>query len=285
MEGFKKSEKMQCFKEGGAVKYKSRHSEKSEMSKDIAEDKKIVKKAFSMHDSQQHEGKTNLAKLNKGGRAKKECGTVKKYKAGGAIKKYADGQAVMADDPNDIGGSILRKIGKVPMVGGALQSGATKMRDNVMGTPEQNRMARARMQEMARKKAAAAAAAQGQSAPGIADAVQEAAPMPGGMKKGGNVKKCADGGSLKETDAKENPGLAKLPTNVRNKMGYMRDGGKAKKMNMGGSSGPVSQVAQDIIEGKRPAQSTPGKMTPEERRASVAKAFGAKKMNTGGTCS
>jgi hypothetical protein len=255
MEGFKKSEKMQCFKEGGAVKYKSRHSEKSEMSKDIAQDKKIVKKAFSMHDTQQHEGKTNLAKLNKGGRTKKECGTVKKYKAGGKIKKYADGQAVMADDPNDIGGSILRKIGKVPMVGGALQSGATKLRDNVMGTPEQNRIARARMQEMARKKAMAAAAAQGQSAPGIADAVQQAAPA------------AAPAEPLPVTAAP------------------MKNGRKVKKMNMGGSSGPVSQVAQEIIEGKRPAQSTPGKMTPEERRASIGKAFGAKKMNTGGTCS
>jgi hypothetical protein len=259
MEGFKKSEKMQCFREGGSVKYKSRHSEKSEMSKDVAKDKKIVKKAFSMHDSQQHEGKTNLAKLNSGGRAKKECGTVKKYKAGGDVKKYADGQAVSAEDPNDIGGSILRKIGKVPMVGGALQSGATKMRDNVMGTPEQNRIARARMQEMARKKAMAAAAAQGQSAPGIADAAAGA----------------ALGGAAAAPSA---PAAAPMPAPMKN-------GRKVKKMNTGGSSGPVSQVAQDIIEGKRPAQSTPGKMTPEERRASVAKAFGAKKMNTGGTCS
>jgi hypothetical protein len=56
-----------------------------------------------------------------------------------------------------------------------------------------------------------------------------------GMKKGGKVKKCADGGALKETNAEENPGLAKLPTNVRNKMGYMRKGGKAKKMMNGGT--------------------------------------------------
>ena len=256
MEGFKKSEKMQCFREGGSVKYKSRHSEKSEMSKDVAKDKKIVKKAFSMHDSQQHEGKTNLAKLNSGGRAKKECGTVKKYKAGGDVKKYADGQAVSAEDPNDIGGSILRKIGKVPMVGGALQSGATKMRDNVMGTPEQNRIARARMQEMARKKAAAAAAATGASITGIEKAALEATPAA----------------------APSAPAAAPMPAPMKN-------GRKVKKMNMGGSSGPVSQVAQDIIEGRRPAQSTPGKMTPEERRASIGKAFGAKKMNTGGTCS
>jgi hypothetical protein len=54
-------------------------------------------------------------------------------------------------------------------------------------------------------------------------------------KKGGSIKKCAEGGALKETNAQENPGLAKLPTNVRNKMGYMRNGGKAKKMNTGGT--------------------------------------------------
>lgn len=35
-------------------------------------------------------------------------------------------------------------------------------------------------------------------------------------------------GGLKEADAKSNPGLAKLPTEVRNKMGYMRKGGMAK---------------------------------------------------------
>jgi hypothetical protein len=56
-----------------------------------------------------------------------------------------------------------------------------------------------------------------------------------GMKKGGKVKKCNEGGSLKAVDAEENPGLAKLPTNVRNKMGYMRNGGKAKKMMTGGT--------------------------------------------------
>ena len=34
-------------------------------------------------------------------------------------------------------------------------------------------------------------------------------------------------GGLKETDAETNPGLAKLPTEVRNKMGYMKKGGMA----------------------------------------------------------
>jgi hypothetical protein len=91
MEGFKTSPKMQCFKEGGSVKYKSRHSEKSEVSKDIAKDKKIVKKAFAMHDKQSHEGeKTNLSKLKNGGRMKKEGGCVGRYQAGGSIGMKKD---------------------------------------------------------------------------------------------------------------------------------------------------------------------------------------------------
>ena len=40
----------------------------------------------------------------------------------------------------------------------------------------------------------------------------------GSFKKGGEV--------LKSVDKNKNPGLAKLPTDVRNKMGFMKDGGK-----------------------------------------------------------
>ena len=36
-----------------------------------------------------------------------------------------------------------------------------------------------------------------------------------------------DGGIMKAVDAEKNPGLAKLPTKVRNKMGYMKKGGMA----------------------------------------------------------
>ena len=48
--------------------------------------------------------------------------------------------------------------------------------------------------------------------------------------------------NMKKVDASENPGLSKLPTEVRNKMGYMKKGGMAKKkMNMGGKA----DMAQD----------------------------------------
>jgi hypothetical protein len=40
-------------------------------------------------------------------------------------------------------------------------------------------------------------------------------------------RKFKEGGALKQTDAESNPGLAKLPTEVRNKMGYMKKGGMA----------------------------------------------------------
>ena len=42
-----------------------------------------------------------------------------------------------------------------------------------------------------------------------------------------------DGGSLKPVDKEKNPGLAKLPTKVRNKMGYMKKGGRVKKFGGG----------------------------------------------------
>jgi hypothetical protein len=36
-----------------------------------------------------------------------------------------------------------------------------------------------------------------------------------------------EGGTMKPVDMKKNPGMAKLPTAVRNKMGFMKDGGMA----------------------------------------------------------
>ena len=41
-------------------------------------------------------------------------------------------------------------------------------------------------------------------------------------------RKFAKGGDVKPVDMKKNPGVAKLPTAVRNKMGFMKEGGMAK---------------------------------------------------------
>jgi hypothetical protein len=44
---------------------------------DIKQDKKLIKKAFSMHDKQEHPGKhTNLSKLKKGGMSKMAKGGI-----------------------------------------------------------------------------------------------------------------------------------------------------------------------------------------------------------------
>ena len=41
--------------------------------------------------------------------------------------------------------------------------------------------------------------------------------------------------NLKPVNKEKNPGLAKLPTAVRNKMGFMSKGGAVKRMAKGGS--------------------------------------------------
>jgi hypothetical protein len=185
MEGFKSFKKVQCFKDGGSVQKEvnfTKRDRKIVDSADVAQDKKIVKKAFSIHDSQQHEEKTDLKGLKKGGRAKKDCGTVKKYKTGGGVKKMADG-------------------------GGVLDT----LKNNIMGTPAQN--AAAKQKEAAYLKAKLAQKAAGANLgagenmamglAGLGQTLQPAGPqglpqaappaqgVPGaaGFKKGGKAKK------------------------------------------------------------------------------------------------
>jgi hypothetical protein len=68
---------------------------------DIKQDKAIVKKAFKMHDAQEHEGEhTNLSKLKKGGRSKKAMGTVRKYKDGGSINNVYEAKKSAGDKDN-----------------------------------------------------------------------------------------------------------------------------------------------------------------------------------------
>ena len=57
-----------------------------------------------------------------------------------------------------------------------------------------------------------------------------------------NLSKLKSGGMLQSVDEDKNPGLAKLPTEVRNKMGYMKNGGlyaniNAKKQRISEGSG------------------------------------------------
>ena len=136
MEGFKQQKKIACFKEGGQVKYESRRERVEEEKADIKQDKAIVKKAVGQHESKLHKGepKTEL-KLKTGGRAKKEKGTVKKYCGGKSVKKYEDGGSVAGQ------GAVSDKERSI----------FGKLKDNVMGTEEQNAAAEAREIERARR--------------------------------------------------------------------------------------------------------------------------------------
>lgn len=89
-----------------ASTYKPRidHSKKDYESEsaDMAQDKKVVKKAFKMHEEQAHGGeKTDLSKLKKGGRAKMK-GTVRTYKAGGLIGVKSDDKQPNAKGPKKV---------------------------------------------------------------------------------------------------------------------------------------------------------------------------------------
>jgi len=77
-EDFLKADKGRKFGSGGMAK----SDMKEDMKADIKQDKAIVKKAFRMHDAQEHKGGkgTNLSKLKKGGMP------MKKMAAGGVTK-------------------------------------------------------------------------------------------------------------------------------------------------------------------------------------------------------
>ncbi len=59
--------------------------------------------------------------------------------------------------------------------------------------------------------------------------------------------------ALKKTDKEKNPGLAKLPTSVRNKMGYMKRGGRTntRRMNRLEELGRVDAEKAYTRKGKR----------------------------------
>ena len=93
MEGFRQNPKMKsqiaCFKEGGSTTPAKKEAKRHEKA-DVAEDKKIAKKAVSQHEAAKHKGeeKTEL-KLKEGGRSKKDKPSVKRYDSK-AIKMKKD---------------------------------------------------------------------------------------------------------------------------------------------------------------------------------------------------
>jgi len=204
---------MQCFREGGSVQKEvnfTKRDRKKVEPNDMSQDKKLVKKAFAQHDKAKHGGsEPTEIKLKKGGRAKKECGTVKKFKTGGKVEN-AYGAKKTDKDIKDIAntkrqkpamlcgsGKAMKKYADGGGVMDAIGQGATSLKEKVMGTPEQNRLALEREKRIAARKAAeasgnpAAIAAQpSPTAPLPAAPAPAPAAMPA-MKKGGKAKgKC-----------------------------------------------------------------------------------------------
>ena len=125
---FMKADKGRKFGKGGEA-----HEEKGEMKKDLAQDKKMIKKAIAMHDKQEHPGKkTNLSALKKGGMSrmmsKGEHSVQKKSKRGAEMVKMAGGGLAAGHKSADgiatkgktkarsiamCGGGKMRKGGKV----------------------------------------------------------------------------------------------------------------------------------------------------------------------------
>lgn len=71
---------------------------------------------------------------------------------------------------------------------------------------------------------------------------------------------------MKPVDAEENPGLAKLPTEVRNKMGYMKKGGIMKKAKRFDRGGDIDDNETEIIFDNRTVKS--GKLPSDMDRES-----------------
>ena len=184
MDGFKTLPKMQCFKEGGKVKpkamcYGGKMKKGGEVDKaDIEQDKKMIKKAFKQHDEAEHDKEPTEIKLRKGGRAKKEAGTVKKYKKGGEVTNVYEAKKGSGDLDN------IEKVKKIKPTAAKAPSKAStkpamkgsdvaKEKSKPAGTPKAKKVS---------------------EGPKKADAASGAKEMPNKYKKGGDVKKFADGG-------------------------------------------------------------------------------------------
>jgi hypothetical protein len=86
--------------------------------------------------------------------------------------------------------------------------------------------------------------------------------------------------ALKPTDKKANPGLAKLPTEVRNKMGYAKKGGSTNFIQKAIKKPGALHEQMGIPKGKKiPAKAlakaakAPGKLGQRARFAQVLKGF------------
>jgi hypothetical protein len=169
------------------------------------------------------------------------------YKAGGRTKKMSEAQKQAAKKTGAKVGKFAKKVGKAALMltpigaakaagdavrrikkmgGGRIAGAARRAQEHGYYTPDMG-MKGGRMYRDGGKvkkpkvKKIAIGIGKAKDYPGIKKIME--------MNKKGK-KRFKDGGSaMKPVDKSKNPGLAKLPTQVRNKMGYMKKGGRVHK--------------------------------------------------------
>jgi len=102
-------------------------------------------------------------------------------------------------------------------------------------------------------------------------------------------KKFREGGIMKPVDTNENPGLAKLPTEVRNKMGYMKKGGLMKHSDIKEDMPMMKKVAKKEVAAHEKSMHKMAKGGTASARADGCATKGKTKgtmikMNMGGKC-
>ena len=164
-----------------------------------------------------------------GGRTKKMSEAQKQAakKTGAKVKKIAKkvGKGMMAATPAGVAALAAKKFRESKKAGGRIAGAARRAQQHGYYTPDMGmkggKMYAKGGKVSGKKKVIAVGRGKAKDYPGIKKIME--------MNKKGK-KRFKDGGSaLKPVDKSKNPGLAKLPTQVRNKMGYMRDGGMARK--------------------------------------------------------
>ena len=91
----------------------------------------------------------------------------------------------------------------------------------------------------------------------------DAGKKPENKKDGGMMKK-----NLKPVDKEKNPGLAKLPEEVRNKMGFMKDGGMVLEIGLRPATKKENKMAKEMMS-KKPKKMAGGGMVARGTGAAI----------------
>jgi len=230
MDGFTKLPKMQCFKEGGSIQPEMGKPKKVKEHKGVPA---VAKKdagtkstpAFGLKGTTPDVEDVSTPTMKKGGRAKKEVGTVKKYKTGGSVGVY--GAKKSSGDKDSI-----QKAKDIKPAKAAAPSKAA-VNPNMKGSD----VAKEKSKPAADKDMIKKVAPTGDKK---ADAASGAKNMDNKYKKGGKVKKFADGMSTGIPSAVQKSVILKdlenqrMADRAKNAMKYLGPAQQAEFVKQGG---------------------------------------------------